>query len=232
MNDFNLIWNFMNNFKYDKIIVFDTETTGLNFDKDEIIDYGSIVLSFDSFNNKYINCYDFLIKPIKIISLPDVIVNITGITNDKMSCEGKNINYFLEHLKNVYVNTNEKILIVGYNLNFDLNFLKNYLELKNFDYLDLYTVFRDIKGYPNKLCDAISYFKIIDAENSHRAFDDAFATLKVFEKIINVKKDLNYYINLFGYNPKYYYDLIKIPGIIYKPQYYNSSKNLYEVNYE
>ena len=229
-----IIFEFMKKNNFNKVVIFDTETTGLDHKFDEIIDYGSLSFEIDLFNNIYTFVDNFLIKPEKIRVLPEEIIELTGLTNEIVFNTGIQENKFIDYLTRIFDSSN--VLIIGYNLNFDLSFISNYINLNknNFIYLDLYTVFRDIKSYPNKLFNALEYYNITDVENSHRAIDDAFATLKVFIEMLKTKDDLNKYFNIFGYNPKYYDSLVKLPGINYKPQsydrfkLYNNFKYIYE----
>ena len=64
--------------------------------------------------------------------------------------------------------------------------------------------------------------------NSHRAVDDVLATVAVMEEMEKEKDDLERYVNLFGYNPKYGIEGKPISSITYKPQPYNPVKPLYE----
>ena len=63
--------------------------------------------------------------------------------------------------------------------------------------------------------------------NSHRAVDDVIATVAVMEEIEKEKADLECYVNLFGFNPKYGVDGKPIGTVTYKPQPYNPTKPLY-----
>ena len=65
--------------------------------------------------------------------------------------------------------------------------------------------------------------------NSHRAVDDVIATVAVMEEMEKEKNDLERYINLFGYNPKYGIDGKAIGSVTYKPQPYNGTRPLYEL---
>ena len=64
--------------------------------------------------------------------------------------------------------------------------------------------------------------------NSHRAVDDVLAILKVMEEMEKEKPDLERYVNLFGYNPKYGIEGKPIGTVTYKPQPYDPIRPLYE----
>ena len=64
--------------------------------------------------------------------------------------------------------------------------------------------------------------------NSHRAVDDVLATLAVMEEMEKEKPDLDRYIDLFGYIPKFGIDGKPISSVTYKPQPYNAKCALYQ----
>ena len=64
--------------------------------------------------------------------------------------------------------------------------------------------------------------------NSHRAVDDVLATAAVMEAMEAERSDLERYINLFGYNPKYGLEGKPIGSVTYKPQRYDPPCPLYE----
>lgn len=60
----------------DHYVVFDTETTGLKEDIDQIIEIGALKYE----NDELVDEFDVLIHP--GIDIPEVITNITGITDE------------------------------------------------------------------------------------------------------------------------------------------------------
>ena len=66
-------------------------------------------------------------------------------------------------------------------------------------------------------------------KNSHRAVDDVIATVAVMEEMEKEKPDLERYVNLFGYNPKFGIDGKPIGSVTYKPQPYSPHPPLYEL---
>ena len=57
--------------------------------------------------------------------------------------------------------------------------------------------------------------------------DDVLATVAVMEQMELEKNDLQYYVNLFGYNPKFGIDGKPIGSVTYKPQGYDPKQPLY-----
>ena len=64
--------------------------------------------------------------------------------------------------------------------------------------------------------------------NSHRAVDDVLATLEVMKEMEAEKADLEYYVNLFGYSPKYGIDGKPIGSVTYKAQSLDPGIPLYQ----
>ena len=119
---------------------------------------------------------------------------------------------------------------------FDLNFMYWFLKrcgkaqiLRLPRFLDALTVYRDRRDYPHKLCNAIEAYRLEDeAVNSHRAVDDARATVRLMEKMAAERDDLERYIDLFGTHPKYGVSGRKISSVTYCPQPYQRTVPLYE----
>ena len=101
--------------------------------------------------------------------------------------------------------------------------------LKKVNMLDALTVYKDRHEYPHKLENAIMVYNLSDkVQNSHRAIDDTLATVEVLKCMDLECDDLEKYINLFGYNPKYGPAYKKIKSVTYKSQGYKIYKKLYE----
>jgi len=94
--------------------------------------------------------------------------------------------------------------------------------------LDVLTVYRDRKPYPHKLIDAVKMYSL-DTNNTHRALDDARVTFRLLCEMGKEFDDLERYVNLFGYNPKYGVSGPKISSVKYLPQGYYRFKKLYEI---
>ena len=91
-------------------------------------------------------------------------------------------------------------------------------------------MYRDRHSYPHKLCNAIDTYNLAgQVVNSHRAVDDVIATVAVMQAMEAEKNDLERYVNLFGYNPKYGVDGKPIGSVTYKPQPYNMTAPLYQM---
>lgn len=158
--------------------------------------------------------------------LDSKITRLTGITDDMLDEEGIYEDVIADDLKKWLT---PGTLMVAHNCQFDLSFIYNLLRrhfpgeadsiVKNVDWLDTLTVVKDRKEYPHKLIDAVEYYGI-EKVNFHRAIDDTKALYNVTRALKNERNDLEEYINIFGYNPKYGVNGVKFEFIDYKPQYY------------
>ena len=220
--------------KYDRLVLFDTETTGLQFARDEIIEFAAVVVERVNGTPKVVQEYDELIALSPGGFVPPKIEQLTGITTQDLREKGlPKTRVARDVAEMIRGNT----LLLAYNAHFDLSFLFYFLlrhgdatVLKGKDKLDLYTVYRDRKPYPHKLCNAIEAYGLTGkVVNSHRAVDDVLATVAVMEEMEKEKDDLMCYVNLFGYNPKYGIDGKPIGSVTYKPQPYDPKKPLYEM---
>ena len=218
--------------KYDKLVLFDTETTGLNFSRDEIIEFAAVVVEQVGGEVEVTREYDELITLTPGVTIPPMIQNLTGISNEDVAARGISKTQVCEDIRDMFSGNS---LLIAYNAHFDLSFLYYLLlrdgdptVLKGKDKLDMLTVYKDRRSYPHKLCNAIEAYGLSGkVVNSHRAVDDVLATVAVMMEMEKEKKDLESYVNLFGYHPTYGVDGKKIGSVTYKPQPYDSGIPLY-----
>ena len=218
--------------KYDRLVLFDTETTGLQFNRDEIIEFAAVVVEQRDGKPAIVQEYDQLIALSPGGFVPPKITELTGISTQDLQENGlPKTRVARDVCEMMQGNT----LLLAYNAHFDLSFLYYFLlrhgdpmVLKGKDKLDLLTVYKDRRSYPHKLCNAIEAYGLSGkVVNSHRAVDDVIATVAVMEEMEKERSDLMNYVNLFGYNPKYGIDGKPIGSVTYKPQPYNPQKPLY-----
>ena len=103
---------------FDRIVVFDTETTGIIFERDRIIEIGAVALEAGTETRSF-NC---LVRLPGNELLPPFITDLTGITDRQLQEEGveqaKAVESFCCLLEGA-----GRSLLVAYNAQFDLNFL-------------------------------------------------------------------------------------------------------------
>jgi len=218
--------------KYDRLVLFDTETTGLQYSRDEIIEFAAVVLEQRNGNVVAIREYDELIALSPGGFVPPKIEQLTGISTQDLRERGlPKTRVARDVAEMIQGNT----LLLAYNAHFDLSFLFYFLlrhgdpgVLKGKDKLDLLTVYRDRKPYPHKLTNAIDAYGLTgQVVNSHRAVDDVIATVTVMRAMEEERNDLIRYVNLFGYIPRFGIDGKPIGSVTYLPQPYDPPQPLY-----
>tara|TARA_B100000795_G_scaffold239924_1_gene201828 strand:+ start:141 stop:749 length:609 start_codon:yes stop_codon:yes gene_type:complete len=164
--------------KYQRLIFWDLETSGLNQYHDEIIEIGAI----DDAGNKF----QILIKPEREIS--EKITKITGITNPELEQKGVPLVQALQEFINFCEKeTYDNLYLIAHNgRGFDDLFLKR--DLKKLDltfpscnYLDTLLLSKLVlpDRYSYRLGALCSHWNIQQI-NSHRADDDAYCLSKVY----------------------------------------------------
>lgn len=219
--------------QFEKLVLFDTETTGLSYPTDEIIEFSAVVVELSEGNARVSREYDELIALSPGKRVPPMIEKLTGITDTQLRERGIPKARLCADIAEMFAGNT---LLLAYNAHFDLSFLFYLLRrdgdvsvLRGKHKLDLLTVYKDRRPYPHKLGNAITAYgldgKVV---NSHRAVDDVLATLAVMEAMVAERDDLEKYIDLFGYNPKFGIDGKPIGSVTYRPQPYNATVALYE----
>lgn len=214
---------------FDRLVVFDTETTGIEFGRDEIIELGAAAFSAEGETD----CMDLLLRLSPGRTLPPFITQLTGITEEQLEQEGVEKADACEAFCNL-LGGGERTLLAAYNAQFDLNFLYHFLRpfdlvgvLRRPHFLDALTVYRDRRDYPHKLCNAIEAYGLQDAVNSHRAVDDARAAAGLLGAMAAERDDLADYVDLFGTHPKYGLSGRPIASVTYRSQPYQRGEPLY-----
>ena len=210
-----------------KIIFFDTETTGLNPATCQIIELAMIAVV----DGEIADDYDEFVK-MNDGKLPLKITQITGIT-DKMLDDGVTEAEIAETLKKWMT---PGTLMVAHNCQFDMSFVYYLLRrhypseaediVRNVDWLDTLTVVKDRMEYPHRLNNVVEHYEL-EKVNFHRAIDDTRALYEVYKKLkydpLYSPDEIDRYINLFGYNPKYPIKGVRLRyKIIYKEQKFHN----------
>lgn len=162
-------------------ISIDLETTGVEAQKDKIIEFGAV--KFALINNardlKILEEKSFLIHP--GITLPQIITHITGITDEDLQGAPK-IEEKAQEIKDFIGD----LPIIGHNIQFDTGFLKaNGIlpEISNpeLDTFELSTIL--MPGLPSYSLEIISKILKLQHLEKHRALDDAIAAMELFAKL-------------------------------------------------
>lgn len=162
----------------EEYVFLDIETTGLDSERDKIIEIGTLSASLTEVKSEW----KTLIRDIK--NLPKEITELTGIT-DEMLQNGMELRKALEELNVIIC---EKTVIC-YNAAFDVQFLKRAYELCEVEFcmnrvIDLLPLARKrISGIANfKLETLAEYFKI-EYNEQHRAMEDCKVLYQVYLKL-------------------------------------------------
>jgi len=138
-----------------RVLIFDTETTGLPKTKlinpdtlhmwPYIVQFSYII--YDTTLNDIVHTYDSIIKLQDGITIPEETSKIHGITNNMSQENGLQINNILD---NFFINLRNVDMLVGHNISFDINIVR--IELLRFIYDNNYTKTEDdIKKYKYNL---------------------------------------------------------------------------------
>ena len=215
------------------LLVLDTETSGLSFSGDEIIEFAAAKLVWKDGAWTTVAETDEFIRTTNDRKLPPKITELTGITDEMLLEDGISKQAICAILAQLLT---PGTMIAAYNAQFDLLFLYHLLDrygdarlLKDKPKLDLLTVYRDRRPYPHRLCNAIDAYGLQErVQNSHRAIDDVRATVEVLRAMEAERDDLERYINLFGYSRKYGVSGARISSVHYLPQGYEPAEPLYD----
>lgn len=177
-----------------KILWFDTETTGLDHQKNDIIQFAAIV----EIDKKVVDEIQLKLQPVSYENISQEALNVHGYGIDKLKTfmdyqqAYREINNFLSKYIDRYDKT-DKFLSAGQNVRFDIDFLRSFF-IKNgdnyfgsfFDYhfLDLQAITAIM--IRNDLLNTKTY-KLVDVAeaigfsfNAHDALEDIKMTRKIY----------------------------------------------------
>ncbi len=163
---------------HDSVVVFDLETTGFDAKSCKIIEIGAVKIVKGSITETF----QTLINP--GVEIPAEITNLTHIDDDMV----KNSPSIDEVLPDFYKFCFGSVLS-AYNIDFDYSFLnfngQNNRLLFNHEQIDTLRLVRDkVPSLSNYKLGTVVKALNITLNNAHRALADAYATAKVFVKLI------------------------------------------------
>lgn len=222
--------------KHKAIVFFDTETTGLDATSCQVIELAALkVVPGTDGTPVEANRLDLFIRLPEGEKLPDKIVELTGITDEMLEADGVTEKEAAEAFFQMCFSETTNIVLAAHNIQFDLLFIREMIKRSlgvdifrscrtgGFDSLDTLTVYKDRRAYPHRLANAIEAYHLEDkVQNSHRAIDDVLALYEVCKAMDQERPDLENYLKLFGYNPKYGVSGEELPGIRYMPQRFHN----------
>ena len=164
-------------------VAFDLETTGLNVEKDYIIEIGALKV----IDGKVCERFMEFVKP--PIPISPMITNITGITNEMVAGARSTRDIIRD-----FVEFCGDCVLVGHNIMFDYKFMKKYVSEHGhaFEKSGIDT----LKIARKTLCDLESkslgtlceHYGIIN-NAAHRAYHDALATAKIYHYLAHDFED-------------------------------------------
>lgn len=163
------------------LIVFDTETEGLNPSEHHIIQLSGMKMSPFDFSKR--QTFQFYINPGR--PLTDKIVEITGITDEILANEPLEEVVFPD----IEAFFGDNPFVIGHNVNFDIRMTKALYERqgKTFTYagaIDTCQMARELlqkEVKSHKLCDVAEYYGFAEGIEFHNASADVQATADIFE---------------------------------------------------
>lgn len=164
--------------------IIDIETTGLSPKNEKITE----IAIFIHDGTKVIDEFTSLVNPER--KIPYRITQLTGINNKMVDSAPK----FYEIAKKI-IEITEEAIFVGHNVNFDYNFIRKEFGEFQYDYKreKICTAKLSRRILPGRRSYALGKLsKELGIENPHRhrAFGDAQATVKLFEILLKVEKNL------------------------------------------
>ncbi|MBQ2754481.1 MAG: PolC-type DNA polymerase III [Clostridia bacterium] len=157
------------------VVVFDTETTGLNKETEEIIEIGAVKIQ----DGEIVDRFSTFINPKKPI--PSKIVELTNITDDMVKDAP-----FIETVMPQFLEFCKDSVLVAHNASFDIGFVKETakrLGIEGFahTYIDTVELARGfLPDLPKHKLDFVAKALNISLEGHHRAVNDAETTAQIY----------------------------------------------------
>jgi len=161
-------------------VILDLETSGLNAVNDEIIEIGMLKIR----NNTIAESYSALIKAKQ--PLKSIIVQLTGINDDLLSKDGRNLAEVLLEAQNFIGDD----ILLGHNIAFDMGFIYQNLRKcgfeglrnKTFDTMEIYEKSLNGRKASKKLIDIAKNYGI-KVETTHRSLVDCLTIKNVYDQL-------------------------------------------------
>lgn len=186
--DLSEICEMVTGFPLEKVVVFDTETTGVDTSTDEVLS----IAACDGYGNKLISTK---VRPVRHGSWPEA-QRVNGIS-PYMVRDAPTIGELRPQLRRILLND---VLLVGYNTQFDIHMLWSNGVLDGFpkDYFDVMRQYAAVRGTGKKTYGGYHYSKLaVCAEHygytfrAHDSMEDTLATLWCFRALICDEKWLH-----------------------------------------
>ena len=211
----------------DEIIIYDVETTGLNFDRDRLSEIGAVKIK----NLRVIDSFNIMVNPERPI--PQKIVELTGI-NDGMVANAPKERQAVEEF---FRFCGDNPVMVAHNARFDNSMIDAVCRRHNIshEYTSIDTLIMSRAMLPElgrHTLDSVARHLKLGKFEHHRACDDAMILAKIFiklaERLVNdngveILADLNTKVNKIDVKKlKYFHQIILVRNNV-------GLKNLYKL---
>ncbi len=166
-----------------RFVVFDTETTGLNYENDRLTEIGAVEIV----DGQIGEIFKTFVNPKMNIS--ERITELTGINNEMVS----NAPFEDEALRS-FLNFVDGAVLVAHNARFDYNFINKAAKRNGLKFfptvIDTLTLAKVIyKEIPKFTLDRLAKHLKLGEFDHHRAFNDALMLSKIFVKMVETLVD-------------------------------------------
>lgn len=200
--DYYLFKSLLNSF--DSIVFLDTETTGLDHEKDYVIEVGAVKVT-DGGGRLNLDTFERFVRIPSSQEIPHDIICLTGITPEMLQTSGKPQNEVKDELEEFL---GENQLVVAHNASFDLGFLWSNFSIAPSDFLCTRTI--EFLTNPGcKLSLAKTYQRYYGPIlQRHRALSDTILCKDVFVAQLkqnpeHILSSLNKLVAIKGREPKF-----------------------------
>lgn len=166
----------------DTYVVIDIETSGLNPEVHEIIEFGAILVKEHNIKERF----SALVRPETTIT--PMVEDITGISNAMLQKEGMHISVAMQQ----FIAFLQDYPVVAHNVDFDFSFLRKACANCNLPLLSnrsIDTVVlsrRKVKQVNNYKLSTLATHFAIETIQTHRSLADCEITYQLFEKLIKL----------------------------------------------
>lgn len=181
-----------------RLLFLDTETGGINPQKHSLLSVGVVVWD-DSEGVLYADEFYLRSEHYSVTAQATRINHFDEIDHNNKACEPKQVVSRLIELKDSFFSEYQSMPLAGHNIGFDVQFLKQLFLTCNRSYekvfshrlVDTYSILKflvDCQLIPNSINSSASAFKHfgIKVVDRHTALGDAYATMQLYTKLIEL----------------------------------------------
>lgn len=166
------------NDKKSEYIIMDIETTGLDYDNDNIIEIGLLKIQDNEIKQQYQSF-------VKIDgSIPVKVTDLTGITQNTINAYGKEEKQVLDEVKAIVGNC----IVVGYNIQFDVNFINKLCERHETSFFikrtkDILRIVKRKLSLSNYKLETVCKHYGLETDGLHRALNDCILVYDIVKEL-------------------------------------------------